>query len=55
MTGVIKAVIYMLDPVCGMIHTKNTLLLIRKSWPCSSGSRVSLTIGVVLYRMSDAI
>ena len=31
-------------PVCGMVHIKDPLLLIRKNSPCSGGSRLPLTI-----------
>ena len=41
-------------PVCGMVHIKEPLLLIRKSSPCG-GSEFPLTIWVVLYHISDAI
>ena len=44
----------MCNPVCGMVHIKEPLLLIRKSSPCG-GSGSPLTISVVLYHMSDAI
>ena len=44
----------MYNPVCGMVHIKELLLLIGKSSPCGS-SGFPLTICVVLYHMSDAI
>ena len=31
-------------PVCGMVHVKEPLLLIRKSSPCSDGSRFPLSL-----------
>ena len=42
-------------PVCGMVHIKVPLLLIKKSSPCSGGSRFPLTIRMVLYHMPNAI
>ena len=33
-------------PVCGMVHIKNCLLLIKKSSPCSGGSRFNLLLSV---------
>ena len=44
----------MCNPVCGIVHIKEPLLLIGKSSPCG-GSTFPLTICVVLYHMSDAI
>ena len=41
-------------PVCGILHIKELLLLIRKSSPCGGSGFPSLTICVVLYHMSDA-
>ena len=41
-------------PVCGMMHIKEPLLLIRKSSPCGC-SGVPLAVWLVLYHMSDAI
>ena len=32
-------------PVCGMVHIKEPLLLIRKGSPCSGGSRFLLLLG----------
>ena len=37
MTGVTKAVAYFI-PVCGMVHIKDPLLLIKKSCPCRCDS-----------------
>ena len=39
---VIKAVVYY--PVCGMVHIKESLLLIEKSSPYSDGSRFLLSL-----------
>ena len=39
-------------PICGMVHIKEPLMLIRKSTPCSCGSRSPLAF---LYQMFDAI
>ena len=43
----------MCNPVCGMVHIKEPLLLIGKSRPC--GGRFPLSLSEVLYHMSDAI
>ena len=42
MTGVTKAVVCY--PVCGIMHIKETFLLIGKSIPCSGGSRFLLSL-----------
>ena len=51
-SGVTNAV-FVLSCLCGIVHIKETLLLIRKSSPCSGGSRFpfSLSIGMVLYHL----
>ena len=41
-------------PVCGMVHIKEPLLLIKKNSPCG-GSGFPLSLYVVIYHMSDAI
>ena len=41
-------------PVCGMVHIKESLLLMGKSSRCG-GSTFPLAIRVVLYHMSDVI
>ena len=35
---------YMCYPVCGMVHIKDSLLLLGKNSPCSSGSRFPLSL-----------
>ena len=46
----------MRNPVCGIVHIKDPLLLFEKSSPCNGGTGVSsLAILVVLYHISDAI
>ena len=42
-------------PVCGMVHIKESLLLIEKSSPCVRQRVSSLAIWMVLNHMSDAI
>ena len=41
--------------VCGMMHTLEPLLLIRKSSPCSSSSGFTLTLSEWSFTMSNAI
>ena len=50
-TDVTKAVVCVI--LCGMMHIKEPLLLIRKSSPCGGSGFSSLDIRVVLYHMSD--
>ena len=42
-------------PVCGMMHIKESLLLIKKSSPYGGSGVSSLAIWMVLYHMFDAI
>ena len=42
-------------PVCGMVHIKDSLLLIEKSSLCDSSGFSFLTIRMVLNYMFDAI